>query len=152
MYRTKRAIAQHDNSSSSKYFTSAPSGSLTSVMMSSRSFNNCSWRVSAPVFELVGLVVPVCHFLFFSFFLALSFPGCYCYFSIYDRCLPFLYLSRSSSDDMPFSRLGSSTLVSVLHGTSSTPPSYYELRSGVQRSSSLRLLPAPNGSCGSNGG
>ena len=167
MYWTKRAIAQHVNSSSSKSSTSAPSSSLSSVMMSSQSFNDCSWRVSAPVFELVGLVVPVCHFLFFSFFLALSFPGCYCYFSIYDRCLPFLYLSRSSSDDMPFSRLGSSTLVSGFHGTSSAQPSYFnvgrenrgtglkelpgrDLRSGVQRLSFLGLLPTPNGSCESN--
>ena len=77
--------------------------------------------------------------------------------------------NASSSDDMPFSRLGWSTLVSVLHGTSSVPPSYFkvdgenrgtglkelpgrELRSGVRRSSSLRLPPTQNGSCGSNRG
>ena len=77
--------------------------------------------------------------------------------------------NASSSDDMPLSRLGSSALVLVLHGTSSAPPSYFkvdgenrgtglkeqpgrELRSGVRRSSSLRLLPTPNGSCGPNGG
>ena len=74
--------------------------------------------------------------------------------------------NASSSDDMPFSRLGSSA---VLHGTSSAPPSYFsadgenrdtglkeltgrELRSGVRRSSSFRFLPTPNGSCGSSGG
>ena len=76
--------------------------------------------------------------------------------------------NASSSDDMLFSRLGSSAL-SDLHGTSSAPPSYFnddgehkgtklkeltgrELRSGVRRSSSLRFLPTPNGSCGSSGG
>ena len=32
--------------------------------------------------------------------------------------------NASSSDDIPFSRLGSSAL-SVLHGTSSAPPSYF---------------------------
>ena len=81
----------------------------------------------------------------------------------------------SSSDDMPFSGLGSSALISVLHGVSvlhgisSAPPSYFsddgenrgtglkeltgrELRSGVRRSSSFRFLPTPNGSCGSSGG
>ena len=74
----------------------------------------------------------------------------------------------SSSDDMPLSRLGLSALDLVLHGTSSSPPSYFKvdgdcrgtglkekpgrmLHSGVQRSSSLRLLPTPTGSCGSNG-
>ena len=76
--------------------------------------------------------------------------------------------NASSSDDIPFSRLGSSAL-SVLHGTLSAPPSYFgvdgensgtglkeltgrELRSGVRRSSSFSFLPTPNGSCGSSGG
>ena len=82
------------------------------------------------------------------------------------RCMP---SNAISSDDMTFSRLGSSTLVLVMHGTSSAPPSYFkgngenkgtglkelpgrELRSGVRRSSSFSCLPTPNGSCGSSGG
>ena len=77
--------------------------------------------------------------------------------------------NAGSSDDMPFSRLGSPALVSLLHGTSLAPPSYFkvdgenrgtglkeqpgrELRSRVRKSSTLRLLPTPNGPCGSNGG
>ena len=48
--------------------------------------------------------------------------------------------NASSSDDMPFSRLGLSRLVSVLHGTSSAQPSYFKVDE-ENRGAGLKELP-----------